>query len=768
MGTFSRSYENRPRSLADDFRARTDEQLTQLLEARPDLLHPVPTDLGQLAVRATTSPSVNSALDTLTQIQLNVAQALAGLPDPSSNADLHNGLSKATNYDSDLVDQAVQHLFNLGLVWGHDDELHLVRVAREAFGQYPCALAPSFSDSRRAVREYGQNPATVKVVLDAGPQDARDIINQMAWGTPFGTMRNANRAVRVEQAKSPLDWLLAHELLVPISETTVVIPREVSMAIRDGQLLQDLGNSVLDYDLARVDPARADSLGVQSGLDFIRLTETLLETWSIEPPGQLRGGGLAARDLTGAASLLKCDELTAACVIEVAYSARLLNADIHDGWLPTSTYDRWLGSDDATRWEMLALAWHDMDRAPHLVEGPASERSNVLSAGMERPFARPLRMTTLRMFSKLQPGQVLDAVSATRILDWEQPRRASVLRANAVTATCREAELLGITAMGTLTTYGRALVLGSNSKDLLARLLPSPVDHIIVQSDLTALAPGRLPATSRRAMAVLADVESTGVATTYRFTESSIRRGLDQGQSARDIIDFLSALSKTPLPQPLTYLVEDIARKHGALRVGVASVYLRCDDNQLIAELQVDRRLASLKLRQLADGIVVSSAPADMVLDKLRQAGYAPVAESAEGTVLIHRPDTKRTTPRPPTPETATTPMSPRFVRAALKAIRAGERTGEVKSSSPHQQMPRMSTVETMNVLNQALLQGYELWIGYADKGGNTSERIIEPLSLTAGFLTAFDTRSGEVRTFTISRITGAEQIVDPAQEGTA
>ena len=112
--------------------------------------------------------------------------------------------------------------------------------------------------------------------------------------------------------------------------------------------------------------------------------------------------------------------------------------------------------------------------------------------------------------------------------------------------------------------------------------------------------------------------------------------------------------------------------------------------------------------------------------------------------------------------------MSPRFVRAALKAIRAGERTGEVKSSSPHQQMPRMSTVETMNVLNQALLQGYELWIGYADKGGNTSERIIEPLSLTAGFLTAFDTRSGEVRTFTISRITGAEQIVDPAQEGTA
>jgi hypothetical protein len=78
-------------------------------------------------------------------------------------------------------------------------------------------------------------------------------------------------------------------------------------------------------------------------------------------------------------------------------------------------------------------------------------------------------------------------------------------------------------------------------------------------------------------MAVIADVESTGAATTYRFTENSIRRALDQGQSANDIIEFLAALSKTPLPQPLTYLIEDVARKHGVLRVGVASIYsARC------------------------------------------------------------------------------------------------------------------------------------------------------------------------------------------------
>jgi len=57
----------RPRSLADDLRQRSDESLEVLFATRPDLLHPVPPDLGQLAVRATTSPSVGAALDALKQ-----------------------------------------------------------------------------------------------------------------------------------------------------------------------------------------------------------------------------------------------------------------------------------------------------------------------------------------------------------------------------------------------------------------------------------------------------------------------------------------------------------------------------------------------------------------------------------------------------------------------------------------------------------------------------------------------------------------------------
>jgi predicted DNA-binding transcriptional regulator YafY len=101
----------------------------------------------------------------------------------------------------------------------------------------------------------------------------------------------------------------------------------------------------------------------------------------------------------------------------------------------------------------------------------------------------------------------------------------------------------------------------------------------------------------------------------------------------------------------------------------------------------------------------------------------------------------------------------------AVKALRAGERVEEQKPSSGLG--PRATTTETMTLLNEALLKQREVWIGYADKSGMTTERIVEPLSITAGFLTAFDVRNSEVHTFTISRITGAAYVQDSV-EGSA
>ena len=50
-------------SLADHYRALTDEQLERLFAARPDLAVPVPSDFSVLAQRAHSRMSVARALD---------------------------------------------------------------------------------------------------------------------------------------------------------------------------------------------------------------------------------------------------------------------------------------------------------------------------------------------------------------------------------------------------------------------------------------------------------------------------------------------------------------------------------------------------------------------------------------------------------------------------------------------------------------------------------------------------------------------------------
>ena len=64
-----------PRTLAEQLRGWTDEQLSALLEARPDLATPAPHDSSQLAARVVVKASVLRALDGLDALELAVLQA---------------------------------------------------------------------------------------------------------------------------------------------------------------------------------------------------------------------------------------------------------------------------------------------------------------------------------------------------------------------------------------------------------------------------------------------------------------------------------------------------------------------------------------------------------------------------------------------------------------------------------------------------------------------------------------------------------------------
>ncbi|MGW2325477.1 helicase-associated domain-containing protein [Streptomyces sp. NPDC001700] len=392
------------------------------------------------------------------------------------------------------------------------------------------------------------------------------------------------------------------------------------------------------------------------------------------------------------------------------------------------------------------------------------------------------------------------------------PTTRDDLRSRLARWTLSEAEMLGVTGRAALSAHGRALLgpaaaeamasaagtaeaaaadatseppattpaeaaaLAAQAARLLAPLLPEPLDHVLLQADLTAVAPGPLERPLADALGILAEVESKGGATVYRFTPASVRRALDAGQAADDLHTFLAAHSRTPVPQPLSYLIDDIARKHGHLRIGAASAYLRCDDEALLAEILADRRSAGLRLRRLAPTVLAAQAPPDALLEGLRAMGYAPAAESAEGDVLVTRAEAQRTPPRtapapvpdgPPVPDTT-------LLGAAVRAIRAGD----LAATAPHKppattdgegatgattggRLPRTTSADTLATMQAAALTGSAVWIGYVNADGAASQRVIAPVRVEGGYVTAYDHTADEVRTYPLHRITGVAELAD-------
>jgi hypothetical protein len=296
------------------------------------------------------------------------------------------------------------------------------------------------------------------------------------------------------------------------------------------------------------------------------------------------------------------------------------------------------------------------------------------------------------------------------------------------------------------------------------------VDHVLVQADLTVVAPGPLEVELAREMALVADVESAGAATVYRVTEATARRALDAGRSAADLHELFRSRSRTPVPQALTYLIDDVARRHGALRAGSAGSYLRCDDEALLAAVVADRKADSLRLRRIAPTVLVAKAGVERMLAVLREAGYAPVAESPEGAVVITRPDARRAAGRPALPRPAEPPaVGEAQLTELVRAVRAGDRAMQSAQRSAAQavsaavDVPGVTTATTLGLLRDAAAANQAVLLGYVNAQGAASQRIVEPASVNGGYLHGYDHQRDEMRTFALHRITSVSVLADDA-----
>ncbi|OIJ69831.1 helicase C-terminal domain-containing protein [Streptomyces mangrovisoli] len=661
------------------------------------------------------------------------------------------------------------------------------------------ALTALFSDRVR-----------LAALLAEAPEEAHAVLARLVWGPPYGQ-------VTAEPA-AHLRWLLDRGLLLPTAPGTVVLPREVALHLRGGRAHRAPEPVAPPVEPgATHGPQVVDSTAAGQAYTALATVEELLKDWDEGGPAVLRAGGLSVRDLKRTAVALDVPEPVAAFWVELAYAAGLLASDgeADERYAATPAYDEWLEQPPADRWARLALAWLAATRTAGLVGGrDAKERAlQALGPGLDRSAAPEVRHRVLTLLAGLPEGASPAADSVLGRLRWERPLRGPQqeddLRSRLARWTLSEAELLGVTGRGALSAHGRTLlgapavpephpraagpgdklpvhrrpaappeplgpaeqaVAAAAAARLLAPLLPEPLDHVLLQADLTAVAPGPLKRPLADVLDVLADVESKGGATVYRFTPGSVRRALDAGRSASDLHDFLTAHARTPVPQPLAYLIDDVARRHGHLRVGAASAYVRCDDDAMLSEILADKRAAVLRLRRLAPTVLAAQSDPATLLEGLRAMGYAPAAESAEGDVVITRAHAHRTPPRTapePVPDGPPAPDAT-LLTAAIRAIRAGD----LAATTPRKQapaaargadggLPRTAAAETLATVQAAVLTGEALWIGYVNADGAASQRVIAPVRVEGGFVTAYDHTADEVRTYPLHRITGVAELAE-------
>ncbi|MCP3800086.1 helicase-associated domain-containing protein [Allokutzneria sp. A3M-2-11 16] len=748
-------------SLVDWLRAQDELALVELLRARPDLATPPPPDTGVLATRAGMRASVVRACEDLDAFTRSVLDALviAGAElDPQPLARINRLMGRGV--PAARTKEAVRALRELAVAWGPDTAISVVPAATEITSQFPGNLgrpAPQLDE------------LDLPGLLDELDPAERRLLETLAAGPPIGRTKDAGRVVPLERAESPVQSLMARGLLLRRDNETVELPRQLGLLLRGDRPMGQVQVTQPELTVSARGVSTVDSTAAGAALELLRHMEGLIALWSVEPPGVLRSGGLGVRDLRRLAKELEVEESRAILLAELALDAAIIDnsGGGEPEWVPTTHADSYLAAAPDQQWATLAVSWLELSRLPALA-GRRDERDkllNPLSNELRRPSAVRERHRVLGVLAELPQGSCVgDVEQLVAALAWRAPARGGRMRDDLVRWIVEEATALGVVALGGLSTAGAALLNegpGEAAKRMLDSL-PEPIDHVLVQADLTVVAPGRLEPELAADIALAADVESAGGATVYRITDRTVRRALDAGRSAAELHELFAKRSRTPIPQSLSYLIDDIARKHGQLRGGPAGSFLRCDDPALIAEVLANADIARLELRRIAPTVLISPLALIDVLDGLRESGYAPAAEGPDGAVVDLRPAGHRIPGRPQGSKRLFSPARPSVEQLAsvVRQIRAGDRAADVPRGAAVSTSV-LGTAATMALLQEAADSGRSVWIGVVDSHGTASQQIVTPVSVAGGVLEAFDAVVGMVCRFPLHRITSTAVVED-------
>ncbi|MFI8089055.1 helicase C-terminal domain-containing protein [Streptomyces sp. NPDC086080] len=795
-----------PSPLTTWLRGLDGSRLARVLEARKDAASPPePRSVGELADRLQRPGSVALALRRLALPQLQVAEALAALGVPASRDALAELLGAADEETARALDAVLDVLADHALVWpdragelrmagslrrawdaplGLDAPLEqlLAGVTSEELRRMLAALGvkPPGTKPQRlaALVEHHSDPERVVPMVAKAPAAARELLERRAEGMP-GQPRFIVFAPSGSGLEPGERWALDRGLLVQDRHRygPARMPAEVARALRGPGWHAPFEPVPPAARLTPVTAREVDSEASAAATAFASQAVSVLSACSATPPARLKSGGIGARELARVGKAAQADDAVVRLTLETAYAAGLLARD-GDRVAPTEEYDAWAEQEPPEQFAVLLQAWRNLPLTPTRARDEDNKALPAVAGAPPCDGCAQARHGLLAAAARLPAGQgaVVPADLGPQIA-WHRPLAHPADPDGAPFATViREAEILGVLARGALSALGIPLYDGDT--ELLdrecRRLLPSATSTARIGADLTAVVTGTPSARLARLLDSVADRETSGTASVWRFGTGSIRRALDSGRLPEDITADLAAVAAGPLPQPLTYLITDTARGHGRVRVSPAACVIHGDDPALLAELAAHRRLAKLGLRQLAPTVLISRGPLDTTLAALRAEGYAPVAETADGTVRIEQVPHQRAAAAPvPAPRRSDVARTPAPADTSVLAARLLKAPPTLPDPAPLAGGPPFSTdteeilagyakhltYADVRQLAHAIDTGEPLTIEYVATSGNRTVRTVSDIVLDPPYLDAWCHLRDDERVFTLSRIHGVMSV---------
>ncbi|WP_395725421.1 helicase-associated domain-containing protein [Nakamurella sp.] len=804
-----------PGTLLDFLTSRSPEQLAAILRHRTDVTWGAPiAGLDDLAERLTGPMSLTRALQSVPEPCLALCHAIVALgpsttmraltallPDSDEPAERDAVVLAYLNrlqdlaviwFDDDLVrhDPALTELIPRPMGLGLGVSLWLERLSRADVTGMAAACGLRTSGSAAEIRArlvaLFTDPERLGALLADAPADARAHLEQLAQAQAgIGPMPSRGRAQLEGE-----NWARRRGLLIGGDYLMPEVPCEVVLAIMGPRTRVAFAAHPPTYDAHAVAPTAIERGAAAAAAEATQSVAALVDRLGRTPATALKAGGVGTRELVKIGKALGVAESQVRFDLEILRDLGSLAGIGGTGTLGLSpAAGAWRATEPAQRYADLVAVWWTLPIHPSLDRDDDGKVIPAAGRRMAYLSVEPARGMFLSQIDEMgadrAPGSPAEVAGQ---LAWHRPAsRPDDLSAAAV---WREAHAIGVLVDGTLSPVGRCLLDG-DADELVAvagRLLPAAASSGRFGSDLTVLVAGSPSAAVSALLDACADREGRGAAVVWRFSPASVRRAFDEGWTAERLTSALRGLldpaADADLPQTLTYLIGDVARRHGHLVVLPAASCVRSADPALLREVVADRRVRQLQPHLVTAEVAVFQAEPAEVVQALRAAGYLPVPADEHGVVDLRRPTTKHrradvggATERPldrlvPTRSgRGGAPDHPD--QAPDDAVALAQRllrvAGAVDQAGPHTEAeeyvdlfaPHLSPLERRQ-LAFAIDRQLPVVITYQTATGGVSRRMISELELVGDQLYAWCHLRDDQREFNVGRI----RDVQPAREG--